>query len=243
MPRQRRSEVAGASYHIVSRGNNKQPIFDDVLRELFRLQLDIVRRRFDWEVYAWALMTNHFHLVLKIGDAGLSNGMRQLNTGFALASNARFGRINHCVGERFYSRQITSEHQLFASIRYTLWNPARAGIGERPADYDLDELPRHGRRRPPAESARGRAAAPLLRPRPRSRPGGLLRIRRRRCGTVPSALERRQGNPHVSVYSGPEPPSGGVRRPPLAVIAPHWTQFDGVTATSTRPSSPAGPTS
>ena len=134
MPRQRRSEVAGASYHIVSRGNNKQPIFDDALRELFPLQLDIVRRRFDWEVYAWALMTNHFHLVLKIGDAGLSNGMRQLNTGFALASNARFGRINHCVGERFYSRQITSEHQLFASIRYTLWNPARAGIGVRPAD-------------------------------------------------------------------------------------------------------------
>jgi len=134
MPRQRRSEVAGASYHIVSRGNNKQPIFDDALRELFPLQLDIVRRRFDWEVYAWALMTNHFHLVLKIGEAGLSNGMRQLNTGFALASNARFGRINHCVGERFFSRQITSEHQLFASIRYTLWNPARAGIGVRPAD-------------------------------------------------------------------------------------------------------------
>ena len=35
----------------------------------------------------------------------------------------------------------------------------------------------------------------------------------------------------VSVYSGPEPPSGGVSRPPLAVIAPHWTQFDGVTST------------
>lgn len=35
----------------------------------------------------------------------------------------------------------------------------------------------------------------------------------------------------VSVYSGPEPPSGGVSRPPFAVIAPHWTQFDGVTAT------------
>ena len=33
----------------------------------------------------------------------------------------------------------------------------------------------------------------------------------------------------MRVYSGPEPPSGGVRRPPLAVIAPHWTQFDGVT--------------
>src|SRR5437763_2290747 len=42
--------------------------------------------------------------------------------------------------------------------------------------------------------------------------------------------------PQVSVYSGPEPPSGGVRRPPLAVIAPHWTQLDGVTRTVTSPS-------
>src|SRR5207245_5717899 len=37
--------------------------------------------------------------------------------------------------------------------------------------------------------------------------------------------------PQVSLYSGPLPPSGGVRRPPFAVIAPHWTQFDGVTST------------
>ena len=45
------------------------------------------------------------------------------------------------------------------------------------------------------------------------------------------------------MYSGPEPPSGGVSRPPLAVIAPHWTQFDGVTFTSTVPSPSASPTS
>ncbi len=38
---------------------------------------------------------------------------------------------------------------------------------------------------------------------------------------------------HVSVYSGPDPPSGGVRRPPLALIAPHWTQFDGVISSVT----------
>jgi putative transposase len=134
MPRQRRAEVAGAYYHVVSRGNNRQEIFDDVLREQFPFRLETVGRRFDWTVLAWAFMTNHFHLILQIGSAGLSNGMRTLNTGFALASNARFGRINHCVGERFFSRQIESEEQLFASIRYALWNPARAGIGDHPAD-------------------------------------------------------------------------------------------------------------
>jgi REP element-mobilizing transposase RayT len=136
MPRQRRAEVAGASYHIVSRGNNGQPIFDDSLRKLFPLQLDPVCRRFDWTAIAWACMTNHFHLIIQIGQTGLSNGMRHLNTGFALASNARFGRINHCFGERFFSKQIESEEQLFASVRYTLWNPARAGIGGHPVDND-----------------------------------------------------------------------------------------------------------
>ena len=48
---------------------------------------------------------------------------------------------------------------------------------------------------------------------------------------------------HVTVYSGPLPPSGGVRRPPFAVIAPHWTQFDGASLTVTVPSLSASPTS
>src|SRR5258708_30795791 len=48
---------------------------------------------------------------------------------------------------------------------------------------------------------------------------------------------------YVSVYSGPEPPSGGVSRPPLAVIAPHWTQFDGARVTVTVPSPPSVPIS
>jgi hypothetical protein len=49
---------------------------------------------------------------------------------------------------------------------------------------------------------------------------------------------RRTADSQVSVYSGPEPPSGGVSRPPFAVIAPHWTQFDGVTCTVTSPADP-----
>ena len=52
---------------------------------------------------------------------------------------------------------------------------------------------------------------------------------------------RRRKLTQVSVYSGPEPPSGGVSRPPFAVIAPHWTQFDGDTLTSTSRPRPARP--
>jgi REP element-mobilizing transposase RayT len=123
-----------AIYHVAARGNNKQHIFDDPLRSLFLWELTQVARRFDWWVYAWALMSNHFHLVLQIGDKGLSEGMHQLNTHLARASNARFDRINHCLGRRFWSDPIDTDAYLLACIRYVLWNPARAGLEERPGE-------------------------------------------------------------------------------------------------------------
>ena len=121
-------------YHAVSRGNNRQDIFDDELRALYLWELTQVARRFDWLVYAWALMSNHVHLVLQIGERGISDGMHQLNTWFAKASNVRFGRVNHCFGQRYWSTVLETERHLLESIRYTLWNPARAGVGEHPAD-------------------------------------------------------------------------------------------------------------
>jgi len=134
MPRERRIEEPGGWYHVVSRGNNKQPIFDSALRALFLIQLARVALRFGWQVIAYALMTNHFHLVFRLAEGGLSDGMCELNTGFARASNARFGRINHCLGRRFWSAHIETEPHLLATIRYVMWNPVRAGAARHPAD-------------------------------------------------------------------------------------------------------------
>jgi putative transposase len=134
MARKPRIEVPGGFYHVVTRGNNKQTIFDDALRRVFILQLTRIAARFGWRVLMYALMTNHFHLVFQLAEGGLSDGMRDLNTSFARVSNARFGRINHCFGNRFWSVHLETESHLLASIRYGLWNPARAGVGEHPAD-------------------------------------------------------------------------------------------------------------
>ena len=134
VPRPPRHQVPGAFYHVVSRGNNKQVVFDDELRRLFLRTLDVVARNYDWRVLAFALMRNHYHLVLKLGDHGLSDGMCVLNTRFARSSNGRFDRINHCFGERFWSAHLETEHHFLSSVRYCHWNPPRARICAEPSD-------------------------------------------------------------------------------------------------------------
>jgi putative transposase len=149
MGREPRAVESYGYYHLVSRGNNRQQIFDDELRSLFLFHLDLVAREFDWFVYAYALMTNHYHLVLQITDKGLSEGMQRLNLRFARTSNHRFDRINHCLGQPFWSTLLESEEHLFASLRYTLWNPARAGIGTSPQDSNWSSFRATGGLDPP----------------------------------------------------------------------------------------------
>src|SRR5262245_50951473 len=134
MPRRPRHEEPGEYYHVVSRGNNKQVIFDDELRLLFLRLLHAIARAYDWRVLAFVPMANHYHFVLQIGVRGLSAGMCVLNTRFARASNSRFERINHCLGQRFWSAHLETEHHLLNSIRYCYWNPPRALICADPRD-------------------------------------------------------------------------------------------------------------
>jgi REP element-mobilizing transposase RayT len=131
--RPHRHEEPGCYYHVVSRGNNKQVVFDDELRLLFLSSLVRIAERHAWRVIAWALMTNHYHLVLQIGKPLLSSGMRDLNTTLARASNARFGRLDHCFGRRYWSAHLKTDHYLLMSIRYAMWNPPRAGRCDDPA--------------------------------------------------------------------------------------------------------------
>jgi putative transposase len=132
VPRRPRHQQPGAYYHVVSRGNNKQVIFDDELRALFLRTLELVSAACEWRVLAFALMRNHYHLVLRIGAGGLSEGMCVLNTRFARASNGRFGRINHCLGQRFWNAHLETEHYLLNSVRYCHWNPPRANVCSEP---------------------------------------------------------------------------------------------------------------
>ena len=127
MPRKPRHQTPGL-YHVGARGNDKQQIFDDVIRELFLYKLSFVAGDFEWSILGWALMSNHFHLVVEVGELGLAAGMQRLNLFLASVSNSRFSRTNHCLGNRYWNEEIEDEARLYDCIRYVVWNPVRAGL-------------------------------------------------------------------------------------------------------------------
>lgn len=136
MARTRRIEEPGGIYNVGSRGNNKETIFhDDVDRMEFLRLLARVAVRYDWEGWAYCLMGNHFHFVLQIPKSGLSNGMQELNTGYAIRTNKRYGRTGHLVRNRFYSELVEDDSHLLELCRYVVLNPVRAGLCGSPADW------------------------------------------------------------------------------------------------------------
>ena len=124
-----RVEIVDGYYHVGTRGNNKQPIFlvDDDRRK-FLLLLERTARRYGWTIFAYCLMSNHYHLVLQLSDRGLSRGMCELNGGYALGFNDRHGRSNHLFGRRFWDRYIDTDASLDETCRYVVLNPIRSGL-------------------------------------------------------------------------------------------------------------------
>ena len=115
-------------HHVVTRGNNKQRIFhNDSDRQLFMRTLVRIARRYGWTIYAYCLMRNHYHLVLRVDERGLARGMCELNTTYALEFNNVHGRINHLFGKRYWSEYLPDDRRLLNVVRYVVQNPRRAG--------------------------------------------------------------------------------------------------------------------
>lgn len=136
MARPLRDADPGDFFHVCTRGNSRCDIYTDAEdRLMFLTILDRCRIKHNWRVYAWCLMTTHYHLVLATPDGGLSEGMCVLNGGFSRWWNKRQNREDHLFGKRFFSKKITSDEHLFEAIRYVLLNPVRAGLCDDPSDW------------------------------------------------------------------------------------------------------------
>jgi putative transposase len=136
MPRARREFTAGGTYHVFSRGSNRQAIFRlDSDRIDFLACLARVVSRHELQCLAYCLMPNHFHLVLETPDGRLSEAMKALNGRYALRYNRRHGCDAHLFRNRFGAVNQESDSQLLWTLRYVVRNPVLAGLCARPDEW------------------------------------------------------------------------------------------------------------
>ena len=129
MARPLRIQIENGLYHVTSRGNEKAQIFlEDMDRHVFLKYLSEVAERYTWIVYAYCLMGNHYHLLVRTPEANISRGMRQLNGVYAQYFNKHHGRVGHLFQGRFKIVLIRDENQLLTAARYVVLNPIRAGL-------------------------------------------------------------------------------------------------------------------
>ena len=127
MARPLRLEFAGALYHVTSRGNRQEDIFeDDADRLEFISIFQTVCDRYNWICHAYCLMGNHYHLLIETPDANLSKGMRQLNGVYTQAFNRKHNRVGHLFQGRYKSILVEKDSYLLELCRYIVLNPVRA---------------------------------------------------------------------------------------------------------------------
>lgn len=129
MPRKARIDAPGALHHIIIRGIEKRKIFkDNKDRNQFVKRLGDILTEAETPIYAWALMPNHVHLLLKTGLTPIATIMRRLLTGYAVYFNRRHRRHGHLFQNRYKSILCQEEPYFLELVRYIHLNPLRAKL-------------------------------------------------------------------------------------------------------------------
>ena len=127
MARPLRLEFPNALYHITSRGDRREDIYeDDEDRIKFLTLLGKVVTDFNWLCHGYCLMSNHYHLIIETLDSNLTKGMRQLNGVYTQTTNRRHKRTGHLFQGRYKAILVDKESYLLELTRYVVLNPVRA---------------------------------------------------------------------------------------------------------------------
>ena len=156
MPRPLRIQYEGAFYHVINRGDRREPIFLDAEdRTGFLQTLARACGKTGWQVHAYCLMSNHFHLVMETPQANLAAGMKWLLGTYTQRFNRRHGLSGHLFQGRYKAQHIDarSAGYLQAACNYVHLNPVRAGLvreGEKLESYGWSSYGAylHPKRRP-----------------------------------------------------------------------------------------------
>jgi putative transposase len=121
----------------MARGIERRVIFkNDKDRRSFVNRFAAVLDHTQTQCYAWALIPNHFHALLRTGPTPLSQVMRRLMTGYAVTFNKRHKRSGHLFQNRYKSVVCKEDVYLLELIRYIHLNPMRAGLVKNLSELD-----------------------------------------------------------------------------------------------------------
>ncbi len=145
MPRQARLDAPGALHHIMARGIDGALIFkDDNDRHFFLKRLGIILDETSTACYAWALLPNHFHLLMRTGAVQMATVMRRLMTGHAISFNKRHDRRGHLFQNRYKSILCQEDTYFLELVRYIHLNPLRANLVNSMEQLDTYRFTGHG---------------------------------------------------------------------------------------------------
>jgi REP element-mobilizing transposase RayT len=129
MPRKARIDAPGALHHIIVRGIERRKIFfDDSDRDNLVERLGNIFSETETPCFAWALIPNHFHLLLKTGLTPVATVMQRILTGYAVSFNRRHRRHGQLFQNRYKSILCDEDSYLLELVRYIHLNPLRAKI-------------------------------------------------------------------------------------------------------------------
>lgn len=133
MPRQARKKSESGIYHVMLRGINRQQIFQD--EEDNRKFLDVLRQYktvSGYELYAYCLMGNHVHLLIKEGKEELSQIFKRIAGRYVYWYNCKYQRVGHLFQDRFKSEPVEDDRYFLTVLRYIHLNPVKANLAVRP---------------------------------------------------------------------------------------------------------------
>jgi len=136
MARKPRIEFPGALYHVIARGNHRNQIFltpKDYQKYLYLVQR--YKERYDFQLYAYALMSNHLHLLIETADIPLSKIMQGLQQTYTQFFNWKYDKVGHLFQGRYKAIICQKNIYLLELIRYIQLNPIRAGVAKSLANY------------------------------------------------------------------------------------------------------------
>lgn len=138
MPRSMREQSQTGVYHVMLRGINQQIIFNDL--EDYQKFIEVLsdcKAISGYEVFAYCLMNNHVHILLKVHKEELSQIFKRIGVRYVYWYNWKYYRRGHLFQDRFKSEPVEDEGYFLTVLRYIHQNPIKAGITKTVSEYDF----------------------------------------------------------------------------------------------------------